>query len=466
MHRSSSPEAPGDWVDRLLLAGPEQDICLEFDRPISRAELRELVSERQRALAGAGLAAGGAVALRLPPSLACVTDLLAAWRIGAQVALLDHRLTGHEVSRALERLAPQFLVEPSRPPAAGALRGYLCVEARIRALPGRPADGDHVLVQLSSGSTGPSKVIGRTAADLAAELGRYELIEGFPRRGHRVVMLASMVHVLGLVGGLLHSLHAGVRMVVPERFSVDGILRALAAAEEPTTVLGVPFHAEILASVAAPPPLPFLTGVITGGEPVRQEVWEAFTARYGATLGNMYGMTEAGVIATDVTGRHRPELAVAPGTDVRVDAGEILIGRPASPYLGAAGPTRWADGWLRTRDAGALDPATGRLTVRGRLDSQISVGGLKVDLAEVEQTVRSLPQVREAVVLHGSHIEAYLTLAEPAPVAELEQALAARLAAYKRPRRLHVLPDLPRTGTGKLVRDPAALRAAAGQPAS
>ncbi|MGV9269029.1 class I adenylate-forming enzyme family protein [Kitasatospora sp. NPDC003701] len=443
-----------------MLAGPDSEICLEFERPVTRSGLRALVARRREALAEAGLGPGGRLALRLPPSLACAVELLAAWQLGAQVALLDHRLTEHEIGLALERLAPRLLVEPLGPVTATALRGFHRIEPRITRLPGRAGGGDHVLIQLSSGSTGPSKVIGRSAADLLGELARYDRIEGFPRRGERVVMLASMVHVLGLVGGLLYSLHGGARMVVPERFTVDGILRAVAAAGEPTTVLGVPFHAEILAAVTDPPQLPFLRGMITGGEPVRQEVWEAFTTRYHATLGNMYGMTEAGVIATDVAGRHRPELAVAPGLDVRVTADEILLGLPVSPYLDAGATPRWEDGWLRTRDAGALDPATGRLRVRGRLDSQISVGGLKVDLAEVEQTVLSLPQVREAVVLHGHHIEAYLTLSEPAGPAELEQALAARLAPYKRPRSLHVLPDLPRTGTGKLVRDPAALRGA------
>ena len=58
-----------------------------------------------------------------------------------------------------------------------------------------------------------------------------------------------MVHVLGLVGGLLYSLHAGVNLTIPSRMTADGILSTVAASSQPTTMLGVPFHIELLASV-------------------------------------------------------------------------------------------------------------------------------------------------------------------------------------------------------------------------
>ena len=57
-----------------------------------------------------------------------------------------------------------------------------------------------------------------------------------------------MVHVLGLVGGLLYGLHAGVQLVFAERLTAEGILAAVAGGPEPTTLLGVPFHTELLAA--------------------------------------------------------------------------------------------------------------------------------------------------------------------------------------------------------------------------
>jgi acyl-coenzyme A synthetase/AMP-(fatty) acid ligase len=431
---------------------------------VTRQELRRLVSQQQDQLASAGLADGGTVSIRLPPSLAYVATLLAAWRLGAQVSLLDHRLARGEVDRALERLMPQVVVraeQVSGPPMAGYAEATAVAAAREGGSRSRPAATPHALIQLSSGSTGPSKVIARTAADLAAELDRYCQLAEYPRSGDRIVLLASIVHVLGLVGGLLHSLHAGVQLVVPDRLTADGILRAVTADEAPTMILGVPFHAELLCAAADVPPMPQLIRMVVAGELTRPGIPERFTGRYRVPLGSMYGMTELGVIATDLSGRHRPAVSPAPGMRLRTDNGELLVAMAASPYTGNVDPARWSNGWLRTRDAAAIDDATGLVTILGRLDSQISIGGLKVDLTEVEQTLCALPEVVTAVVTYDGGIDAYLVLSQGSSLADAEIAMSDQLAAYKRPRHVYVLPELPRTATGKIVRDKAVLRAAA-----
>jgi acyl-coenzyme A synthetase/AMP-(fatty) acid ligase len=105
-----------------------------------------------------------------------------------------------------------------------------------------------------------------------------------------------------------------------------------------------------------------------------------------------------------------------------------------------------------------VDHQTGLVRVLGRRDSQVSVGGLKVDLTEVEHMLAALPEVTGAVVVQDHAIEAYLVLAEGAEVSAVEREITTRLAAYKRPRRLHLVEQLPRTATGKLVRDHAVLR--------
>jgi acyl-coenzyme A synthetase/AMP-(fatty) acid ligase len=449
-------------VDRVLLAGPDDEPCLRLGGPVRRGSLRARVQRAQEELAAAGLADGGTVALRLPPSLGFVVTLLAAWRTGAQVSLLDHRLTAVEVDRALDRLVPQVLVEPAGP-ANTAMRGYAELETKAVAREsGRPASSAHALIQLSSGSTGPSKVIARTAADLEFELDRYARLPQFPRRGERIVLLSSIVHVLGLVGGLLQCLHAGAELVLPERLTQAGILGAVAAGPEPATVIGVPFFAELLAAADRPPALPSLTRMIVAGELVRPGVPEAFTAKYGVPLGTMYGMTELGVIATDLTGALRPAAAPTHGLELAERDGELHIRMPDSPYLGQSDPARWSDGWLHTRDAARIDPATGLVTVLGRRDSQVSIGGLKVDLTEVEQTLCAVPGVTAAVVVFaGGMIQAYATLDEGAGPDEIRAKLAVEIASYKLPRYIKVLPELPRTATGKILRDPAALREAA-----
>lgn len=451
------PQLEPGWVDEVLLAGAADDVCLHLGEPVSRAGLRRLVAERHRALADAGLRRGGSVSLCLAPSLAFIANLLASWQIGAQASLLDHRLTPYEVDVALKRLLPQVVVTAEHS-TGGPLRAFAEITERARPYPGRPAATTHAVIQLSSGSTGPSKIIGRDAANLVDEVKRYTLIDGVPRGGERIVSLASMVHVLGLVGGLLYGLHAGVNLTLPARMTADSILSTVAAGSQPTTLLGVPFHIELLASVRNPPKLPQLTGMTTGGELVRADVYAAFTGRYDVRLGNMYGMTEVGVIATDLFGAHRPAVRPAPGIAVRAEAGELHVSLRASPYLGDQDPNRWSDGWLHTKDAGSVDHQTGLVRVLGRRDSQVSVGGLKVDLTEVEHMLAALPEVTGAVVVQDHAIEAYLVLAEGAEVSAVEREITTRLAAYKRPRRLHLVEQLPRTATGKLVRDHAVLR--------
>lgn len=451
--------ASGNWVDSELLAGPGDDVCLHLGTPLTRQELHQLVESQQERLTEAGLAAGGTAALHLPPSLGYVASLLAAWRIGAQVSLLDHRLSRAEVDRALDRLDPQVVVEASDATMAP-MSGWATLTALPASRPGgAPAQTAHCLIQLSSGSTGPSKVIARTSDDLIFELSRYDKLDCYPRAGSRIVLLASIVHVLGLVGGLLHSLHAGVELAFPDRLTADGIRTAVDRSDKATMLLGVPFHAELL--TADPKPMRSLTRMVVAGELTRPWVPAVFTNGYGVPLGSMYGMTELGVIATDLTGELAPAVEPAPGMRLRVADGELQVAMPASPYIGLIDETRWVDGWLRTRDAAAMDERTGLVTILGRLDSQVSIGGLKVDLTEVEQTIGALPEVAACVVTFDEAIEAYLVLREGSELPSVQAAMADQLAAYKRPRRIYALSELPRTATGKNVRDRAVLRAAA-----
>jgi 3-hydroxy-4-methylanthranilate adenylyltransferase len=449
----------GEWVQKELLVGDPDDRCIRIGGTVTRGELSQQVDRQQRLLESNGLRPGGTLTIQLPPSLEYIATLLAGWRAGAQVSLLDHRLVRAEADRAVDRLASQVLVTAQRvssAPMAGCAR--VVAEATSRA-GGRPAATSHVLIQLSSGSTGPSKIIARTAADLIAELGRYEKLAEYPALGTRIVLLSSIVHVLGLVGGLLHSLHAGTELVFPDRLTADGIRAAVTAGTEPTMLLGVPFHAELLTTGGDP--LPRLTRMVVAGELARPWLSGAFTARHGVPLGTMYGMTELGVIATDLSGHDAPAVVPAPGINLRVSEGELLVRMAASPYLGLVDDTRWVDGWLHTRDAATIDPATGLVTILGRLDSQVSIGGLKVDLTEVEQTLCSLPGVDSAVVTYAREIEAYLVLREGSAISEVKSGLAEQLAPYKRPRHLFMLSALPRTTTGKITRSRAVLRSAA-----
>ena len=454
----------GDWVDEILLNGCDREVALVLGQEITRSELRMMVAERKSELAAAGLVAGGTVALRLPPSRAAIVNLLAVWGLGAQAQLLDYRLTDYEVDRALLRLAPQYLIT-SAGAVTGRLRGFHeVVPVLVAREQGLPSLGAHALLQLSSGSTGPSKIIGRTVPDLIAELERYFELESFPGEGETVLVMSSTAHVLGLVGGVLYGLYRHLRVTLPGRTTLDHAMRAIADAPSPVTVLGVPAQAAVLAAVQDPPRLPGLRRMITGGELLLPAVRTGFDRAFGVPLGIMYGMTETGMIATDLSGGTGSALTPAPGMTVREEDGQILVRTAQSPYVGLFDQSRWVDGWLHTRDAGSYDPETRQLRIRGRLDSQISIGGLKVDLTEAEQEIGTIPGVTAVVVLFDKVIEAYVSLSGTLTESELQNAIATRLAGYKRPRLLRILPELPRTASGKLIRDLTVLRDAAKSP--
>ena len=166
----------------------------------------------------------------------------------------------------------------------------------------------------------------------------------------------------------------------------------------------------------------------------------------------MYGMTEVGVIATDLFGVHRPAVLSLPrphcprrsrGT-ARLAAGITVPRRP--------GPEPLVGRLAAHQGPGSVDPATTR-AVLGRRDSQAPVGGLKVDLTEVEHTLAALNLRSPGSLWCTTTVDrGVLVLAEGAEVSAVEREITTRLAAYKRPRRLYVVERLPRTATG-LVRD-------------
>jgi len=429
---------------------------------MTRGQLRDRVAGQAAVFAGYGISAGSTVGLRTPPSFTQVEVLLALWRLGAQVLLFDYRLKPAEVEALSATCLPQFMVSAgTNVRATFGFRSEYEVVTEVRG-GGRPAATGHRLVQFSSGSTGRPKVIGRTARSLAAEVDRFTLVPGMPGAGDRLLLLSSTAHSFGLVAGLLHSLAAGVSVVFAPRISARDIL-ATAVEHRITALFGVPMHYELLAAAIDPPALPELQVAVSGGELMPPEVAARFAQRYGVRVGESYGTTETGVVAMDAGGTLRPSVGrAAPGVLVRQHRGELDVALDESPYLHDSGGTQYTDGWLHTRDRATVD-GSGTVTVHGRADSVVVIGGLKVDLIEVENVLREHPAVEQAVLVHEGVTEAYVAVAAGAgqpSSAELLRWCRERLADYKLPRVIRVLESLPRTSNGKLLRQAAALQAA------
>ncbi|GHH89135.1 class I adenylate-forming enzyme family protein [Streptomyces capitiformicae] len=453
----------GSLVQRLFDARDDGLPYLTHQQEtVTRGELRERVAKQAAVFAGYGIGAGSTVGLRTPPSFTQVEVLLALWQLGAQVLLFDFRLKPAEVEALSAVCRPQFMVGAgTNVRAAFGFRPEYEVTTEVRR-GGRPAATAHRLVQFSSGSTGRPKVIGRTARSLAEEVERFAAIPGMPGEGDRLLLLSSTAHSFGLIAGLLHSLVAGVSVVFAPRVTARDILRT-AVEHRITTLFGVPMHYELLAAAIDPPALPDLRVAVSGGELMPPEVAARFAETYGVPVGESYGTTETGVVAMDASGTlPRPAIGpAAPGVVVRERTGELDVALAESPYLYDSGGGQYADGWLHTRDRATVD-VDGTVTVRGRADSLVVIGGLKVDLTEVEHVLREHPAVEQAVLVHEGVTEAYVALTggvEPAPSAEeLLRWCRERLADYKLPRVVRLLEALPRTSNGKLVREATTLR--------
>jgi acyl-coenzyme A synthetase/AMP-(fatty) acid ligase len=124
-----------------------------------------------------------------------------------------------------------------------------------------------------------------------------------------------------------------------------------------------------------------------------------------------------------------------------------------SPYLYADQVGQFTDGWLRTYDRCKNDPGTGALSILGRTDSLAVIGGIKVDLTEVELALMQHPKVHEAVVAYDKTIEAFIACDASLDPNKLTTWCRDRLSPIKVPKRFFVARELPRNLNGKLIRN-------------
>jgi long-chain acyl-CoA synthetase len=205
--------------------------------------------------------------------------------------------------------------------------------------------------------------------------------------------------------------------------------------------------------------------VASGAAPLTPEAIQEFTRRVqGVEIREGYGLTEtSALVSTNRPGRIRYGSVgePVPGTEVRIDEGEICVrsdlvmkGYWNAPELTAE---TIRDGWLYTGDMGRLDD-DGYLTILDRKKDLIIRGGFNVFPRDVEEALVEHPAVATACVVgradevHGEEVVAFVTLREEATPDELVVFGKERLGGYKYPREIHVVDALPLTPVGKVDR--------------
>jgi acyl-CoA synthetase (AMP-forming)/AMP-acid ligase II len=431
---------------------------------------------------GAGVTEGALAGLALPNSPRFVAALLALCRLDATVALLSPQYGPGELSAIVAGIRPACTVTdqdlaPGIAAATPISRSSAVdgLEVLIPADPGAEAPAPSAaLLKFSSGSTAEPKGIALSADNVIAEVENVTRTLGLGH-GDRILAGVPLFHSYGFDLGVLPTLYAGSTLVLDDAFVPRRTLAALEGAGL-AAFLGVPaqYRALLATRLDVPPDLSGVRWLLSCTAPLALDVVTAFGARFNAPICQHYGSSETGAVTTHVPAEvlRRPESVGRPMAGVRVivagidgaavppgEEGEVVVesGAVAGGYvLGAPpGPSPLREGSFWTGDVGRLD-ADGFLTVLGRRDALINVGGLKVSPAEVAATLEAHPAVREAAVIgvpdgQGDEVPyAVVALLRSTDEAELLAFCRAALAEYKVPRRIEIRDELPKSATGKV----------------
>ena len=375
-----------------------------------------------------------------------------------------------------------FLLDDDQ--AAGSWQAALHHAALPFARPYAAAGDDTAMLCYTSGTTGRSKGAMITHRNLAANAEALHRTWEWSEQD-RLLHVLPLFHVHGLNVAALGSLYAGATMVMHRRFEPRLAWEALVQ-EKCTLLMAVPTIYQRLMneweSLDTRPDISSVRLFISGSAPLSDTQFLRFEQQTGFRILERYGMTETGMITSNLpdparriaksVGYPLPGVKIQVMTPDRAAAGPGEVGEVwvrgdnvFKGYWGMEEKTResFVDGWFRTGDLGWRDPADGdRLYLAGRAKELIISGGYNVYPKEVENVLESHPGVKEAAVFgmpdddFGERVVAAV-VPRPGAGADLEGELKDfcrdRLAAYKCPRQFHFLEELPRNAMGKLQKN-------------
>ena len=489
-------------LKNLLASGRDDAVAIAaHEAPLlTYAGLRALIERTCATLNDLGIGLGDRVAIVLPngPEMATAFLSVASAATSAPLnpaykqeefefyledlkakALIVEAGSDSSALRAAEKLGVAVLtLIPERQVAAGAFElSGSPLGAAIRPGPAKP--DDVALILHTSGTTSRPKIvplhhanIWTSARNIAASL---ELSEN-----DRALNVMPLFHIHGLIAGLCAPLSRGGAVFCTSGFNA---LKFFAEMEEarPTWYTAVPtMHQTILTragrhkELIARHPLRFVRSSSSSLPPT---VIGELEAAFKCPVIEAYGMTEAThqMASNPLNGIRKPgSVGVPAGPEIAImdeagllmspgETGEVVIRgenvTAAYENNPKANGEAFVDGWFRTGDQGVID-ADGYLTLTGRLKEIINRGGEKISPREVDEALMDHPAVLQAVAfavphpMLGEDVGAAIVLREglSATEQELGAFLSERLAAFKTPRKILFLAEIPKGATGKLQR--------------
>lgn len=450
---------------------------LAFGAPMAAAGLRER-----------GLRKGDVVAIYLPniPEYAAVFHAVAL--AGGVSALFSPLLSGEALAQHCQAVGARFVVTVGPLLPAARATGLELIGVgdapgttpflSLLSAPGDPVQidpaRDLVALVLSSGTEGAPKPVRITHQNLVAGLAQIEALGQFSE-ADTFLGLLPFTHVYGALVGMCLPTRLGATTVTLLRFELHDFLGALSghrisvAHLVPPLVLALARHPAV-----SEHDLSALRLIISGASHLPAELGRDCAARLSCEVVDGYGLSEAGathVVHDYAGGAHLGSVGqplpltrcrlVEPETGRGVEpgaVGEIQVSGPClSPGYWGEGPLPDAEGWLHTGDLGRVD-AQGRLFVVDRIKELVKCGGVSIAPAPIEERLRAHPAVADAAVLGapdailGEVPVAFVSLRAPLDPEALYAWTAAQLPPDHRLRRVLVVPEIPRSPAGKILR--------------
>jgi long-chain acyl-CoA synthetase len=360
------------------------------------------------------------------------------------------------------------------------------VESHRGQKPPEPSlSGDDVaFLTYTSGTTGPPKGAMNTHLNLTFNSQAYRDWIGLSA-DDVVYGVAPLFHITGLVGHIGVSLLTGMPLVLSYRFEPDVALELIERHRVTFTVGSITVFIAMMNAPAAPErDVSSFKKIVSGGAPIAPPTVEAFERQLGAYIHNIYGLTETTSPSHCVPFGMRAPVDEASGalsvgvpifnTTVRIvgendedlpvgEVGEIVTSGPqvVPGYWNKPEETENAipGGRLHTGDVGLMDE-NGWFYIVDRKKDQINAAGYKVWPREVEDVLYAHEAVLEAAVVgvpdpyRGETVKAFVSLKPGAEVGAdaLISFCKERMAAYKYPREIEFIDELPKTASGKVLR--------------
>jgi acyl-CoA synthetase (AMP-forming)/AMP-acid ligase II len=486
--------SPATGVSTAAIHHPHELAIVDERGALSWERLHRRSNALAHSLAQMGIGPGDGVGVMCRNHRGFIETTLAAAKIGASALYLNTMFAGPQLVEVTKREGPKALVydeeftellsgvDPSVQRIVGWCEGETSAPTLESLIEGgdesdhKPPPEKPKFVILTSGTTGTPKGAQRSSPEGLMPIAA--LIDKIPFRSRMTMMIAApLFHSWGFFHFVI-SLPTGSTMVLRRKFDPEETLKAIEQSR--ADVLGaVPVMIQRILTlpdeVLDRYSLPSLKITSLSGSALPGELAIAWMDRFGDNVYNLYGSTEVAyaTVATPEDLRAAPGTAGKPprGTKIRLydeggnevppgEVGRIFVGNEMAfeGYTGGGGK-EMIDGLYSSGDVGHIDE-NGRLFIDGRDDEMIVSGGENVFPREVEDLLADHEAVEEVAVIgvedaeFGQRLKAFVVTRSGLEVSEsdLTAHVKANLAAYKTPREVEFLDELPRNATGKVLK--------------